>query len=682
MRISLLIVLFVIGHVFGQSEKPHGQLYVHLHTSIENDTNQAWQKAETLPFLTGCPACLYRVAFPKLDLGHILELTTSQDLNITELKQRLEEQDAISIVELIPQVHSCYVPNDMDSTRDYYLPRVRAPEAWDSTRGDSNIVIAVVDNAIMVAHEELQDAIWHNPREIPGDGIDNDRNGWVDDVAGWDVADNDNNPAPSGRAFRHGTHIAGLIAAAADNGTGAAGLAHGCKILPVKVASDNGFADSYPLSNALRGVAYALSMRAPVVCMAWGGTDSLLAAHQLMERGRERGSILIAAAGNGPGDTNPATNDSTLEYPASYRAVVSVAATDEADVRAIFTTANRKVDLCAPGNLLYAPVPSVSLGSSYTRLRGSSQATAVASAAFGLLLSQRPCLQPADAIDIMKLSCTDIRIQNPTDFHVLGAGRIDIAAAIQALGSPISGTTDFVVYDSIGCTGHIQLCYTGGACPDSLEWRGPGGIIQQGRAPVFLLDSSGTYSFCLKVWQHGLVDSICKPQRFDFIRAINVSPGDTSIRHGDSLLLTVDGPAGLYTWEPANIFKRSAVGDSIWAFPQDSASITVMMSGAGACLLSDSIFVNVTQPNSIEPALIAEINIFPQPIIKGFYVEIPLPSSITGMTLFDIQGRKVWGKEKNLQPGNWIALPETLKGVHILEIKGPGYLFRKQVQIQ
>jgi subtilisin family serine protease len=674
MKSSIFILLAIVS--VGLSQSPGGayledRLLIHLN-----------QKAFSIEDIEHIPAIRsIRPAFPGLDMEHILELQLAQPTDPFLLKAQLEKLAAIRLAEPIPWVYSSYVPNDFDSARDYHLTRLRATQAWDSTRGSAEVVIAIVDNGILLSHEELQQPLWQNPYEIQGDGIDNDGNGWVDDYRGRDVADGDNDPTISNRVFRHGTHIAGLIVASADNGAGSVGLAHGCRILPVKVGSSNGFADSYPLSDALRGVAYAVASGADVICMAWGGTDSLLAAHLLMDRAHERGIILVAAAGNGPGDTNPFTNDSTLEYPASYQSVVSVTATDEDDKRAFVATANRRVALCAPGELIYGPVPSAGLNSSYMRMRGSSQATAIPSAAFGLLLSKRPCLSPDEAIAIIQQSCVNIDAQNPGLEGKLGAGRIDMHAALQALGAVPEGLPDFVVLDSSSCSGILRLQYSAQGCPDSLRWQGPGGQEAEGRSPRFAVDSSGSYTFCLKVWQHGRIDSICKQQQVNIYNRLRISPGDTSIASGDSLRLKAEGPAGLYIWEPAEAFPGLPIGTQRWYHPVDSSWVYLTAYGADGCRLEDSVFVGLLPPTGLEEALEKTISVYPNPAQKGFSVTLPKGLRVEQLALLDFLGRTVFEYEALPSGEHIYLLPTLTNGSYLLRIQTNQGLVLKKLNV-
>ncbi|MCK5922813.1 MAG: S8 family serine peptidase, partial [Methylococcales bacterium] len=379
----------------------------------------------------------------------------------------------IESVEAIPLVYSSYVPDDLDSVAHYHLPLIHAPEAWDIGRGDSQVVVAIVDNGVLISHEALADVIWQNPYEIPNNQIDDDGNGYVDDVQGWDIADADNDPSPPNRAFKHGSHVAGCVGATTDNGKGVAAIGFGCHLMPIKLASDRGFADAYPFSDALKGIEYAIINGADIINMSFGGTENLVAGQALIDPGHARGIIFVAAAGNGPADGNPNTNDTTLEYPASWRHVISVCGTDQSDLKASFATANTLVDVCAPGEQIRSTFPSVSLNSAYGQQRGSSQSTAIVSGLLALMLSKNPCLTPDEAERILKAGCTNIDALNPTYAGKLGAGRIDAQASMNLLLQQVAPVADFSVLDSQTCTGRVQFLYNPNMSqksPDSFFW--------------------------------------------------------------------------------------------------------------------------------------------------------------------------------------------------------------------
>ncbi|RMG59191.1 MAG: hypothetical protein D6713_06130, partial [Deltaproteobacteria bacterium] len=142
---------------------------------------------------------------------------------------------------------------------------ISAPSAWDMTFGSPDIVVAVIDTGVAYDHPDLTGSIWNNPGEVPGNDLDDDGNGLVDDLVGWDFEDGDPDPwDPHG----HGTHVAGIIAAKMDNGMGIAGVAPGSRIMVLKAGGVNGYFSTYTLVNSID---YAISKGARIINASWGG---------------------------------------------------------------------------------------------------------------------------------------------------------------------------------------------------------------------------------------------------------------------------------------------------------------------------------------------------------------------------------------------------------------------------
>jgi len=232
---------------------------------------------------------------------------------------------------------------------------VSLPYAWDLERGDSSVVIAIVDTGVDTTHPDLAAQIWHNPGEIPGNGIDDDGNGLIDDYEGWDFGVGDNDPKPeytpdpSGIDVGfHGTFCAGIAAAATNNGDGIAGAGWSCRIMPLKVANP----DSGLTSSAIAGAfAYAVDEGASVISMSFGGPGDPGVPgffQALVDMATHSGVLCVAAAGN--------DGDSVRVYPAACDHVLAVAATDYSNVRADFSNWGPWVDVAAPGSSMWSTI--------------------------------------------------------------------------------------------------------------------------------------------------------------------------------------------------------------------------------------------------------------------------------------------------------------------------------------
>ena len=246
---------------------------------------------------------------------------------------------------------------------------IDAFEAWDITTGSRNVVVGIIDTGIDYTHPDLAANMWRNPGEIAGNGIDDDGNGFVDDVYGWDFVNNDSDPMDD---HGHGTHVAGTIAAVGDNATGTAGVAWSAQLMALKFLSGTGSGSLY---DAVRAINYATMMRTRygvnvlVTNNSWGGGGYNQSLRDAIAAHGQAGILFVAAAGN-----NSSNNDTTPSYPAGYNLdnVLSVAATDNRDQLASFSNYGANtVHLAAPG----VSILSARAGGGYQYMSGTSMAT-------------------------------------------------------------------------------------------------------------------------------------------------------------------------------------------------------------------------------------------------------------------------------------------------------------------
>lgn len=257
---------------------------------------------------------------------------------------------------------------------------VDAARAWNIATGDPSVLLAVIDTGIDPAHPDLRDNLFVNAGEIAGNGVDDDGNGFVDDVTGWDFANGDNDPFDD--SF-HGTHVSGIAAAAGNNGRGIAGVAWRARILPVKFLAADGIGFS---ADAIRSIDYATLMGARILNSSWGGGAFSNAMFDTISAVDVAGVLFVAAAGN---DTE--NIDIEPHYPASYDLpnLIAVAATDAEDRLGTFSSYGAKaVLLGAPGAGILSTVP----GGGYDVVSGTSMAAPMVSGAAALLLSAEPGL--------------------------------------------------------------------------------------------------------------------------------------------------------------------------------------------------------------------------------------------------------------------------------------------------
>ena len=308
---------------------------------------------------------------------------------------------------------------------------IDAPEAWDLQTGSGEIVIGVIDSGIDYTHPDLANNIWTNPGEIPGNGIDDDENGYIDDVHGWDFVNDDPDPMDGNG---HGTHVAGTIAAAGNNEIGISGVSWNASLMALRFLNDSGNGSSY---HALLALEYATMMGADITNNSWIGESYSGAAQFAINQAGNAGSLYVVCAGNDRND-----NDITPTYPASYLGdnVITVAATTNTDGLSSFSNYGaNSVDLGAPGSGILSTKP----GGGYTTKSGTSMAAPHVTGVASLLLSKRGDLTPAEIRSAI-LSGTDSipSLQGKT----VSEGRLNAFGALMQI-APVNG--QFVnVYES------------------------------------------------------------------------------------------------------------------------------------------------------------------------------------------------------------------------------------------
>jgi len=391
----------------------------------------------------------------------------------------------INYAEKVPLDKKCLTPNDPSFGSQYGLNIIGAQAAWDYFSTGSNIVIAIVDDAVERTHGDLSPNLWVNPGD-PAGGGDQDGNGYIDDINGWDVGSNDNNPNPPSSSYDHGTHVAGISSARSNNSTGVASIGYSCKLMCIKATTT-----PTAITNGYDGIVYAAANGAHVINMSWGGPGFSTTAQNVCNYAWGEGCILVAASGN--------DNVSSQFYPAAYNNVISVAATNSSDQKASFSNYGAWIDISAPGNNIY----STTVGNTYGNKSGTSMASPMVAGLVGLMWSLNPGMTQTDLINCLLTTADNINAMNPSYIGQLGSGRIDAAAAMACVATTLNNppVADFVAnFTSITAGGSVTFTDLSTYTPTTWTWNFPGGTpasFSGQNPPPIVYNTPGLYNVTL-----------------------------------------------------------------------------------------------------------------------------------------------------------------------------------------
>lgn len=319
--------------------------------------------------------------FPQLAVA-----TLASDIDIDKALAEYQNMPGVKAVELDYKVSKAIIPNDPSFAQQWHLGAgkgINASAAWDQTTGSDELVVAVIDTGVDYLHADLAGNIWQNPGEIAGDGIDNDNNGYIDDINGINPADDTVDPMDEDG---HGTVIAGIISASTDNNIGVAGINWNVKILPCRFMDVNG--DGF-ISDAIACLDYILDLKLNhninIVASnnSWGAAIDSVALYNAIAAHNDAGMLFVASAGN--------DNSQAKFYPAAFDLpnVISVTAHDEQGNKADFANYGRDwVSLSAPG----VDIVSTGLDNSYVSASGTSMAAPMVAAVAALAKAAEPAL--------------------------------------------------------------------------------------------------------------------------------------------------------------------------------------------------------------------------------------------------------------------------------------------------
>lgn len=365
---------------------------------------------------------------PLLSRTYLVQFPIGSQLK--QLQQKYEKHILIEKVEMNRLNRSCaeITPNDTRYDEQWNLKAMNLPKAWGIEQGNPSVIIAVVDSGIKKEHPEFRNQLWRNSGEIASNGIDDDQNGYVDDINGWDFTDaptlaghgdwteRDNDPDDE---TGHGTHVSGIIAAEANNGVGIAGIASGCRLMPLRAEFRVGRGRFLQNDDVAAAIVYAADNGADVINLSLGDTVNAFLMQDAIEYAYNRGCVLVAAAGN--------SSEPGSYYPAALKNVLSVASLDK-NLQLGGSNFGASIDIAAPGEEILSTdinIDQSSPTSGYSYQSGTSMAAAHISGVTALLISANPSCNNTEIQQWLTATARQLSLTN-----LVGAGIVDVYAAL------------------------------------------------------------------------------------------------------------------------------------------------------------------------------------------------------------------------------------------------------------
>ncbi|MFH1326330.1 MAG: S8 family peptidase, partial [Candidatus Falkowbacteria bacterium] len=363
--------------------------------------------------------------------------------DLEELIEFYNSQPNVEYVEPNYLYQASLEPLDTYYTQQIYLSQIKAHQAWNVTTGNDQVIIAIIDSGVDIDHPDLINNIWTNQDEIPNNGIDDDENGFTDDVHGWDFLTNTNDPQPklenyySTTAINHGTVVAGIAAAQGGNNEGIAGVSWHAKIMPLRVLNEEGMGDTQTVA---RAIDYARQQGADIINLSFVGTGKSLTLEEAIKKAYQAGILIIAAAGN---EVSIGVNmDTSPQYPICHDGpngenwVIGVASIDINNRLASFSNFGTNcIDLSAPGVGIFSTVYQ---NDNYPEFKkyyqsgwaGTSVSTPQVSGTIALIKSLKPDLSLKQIQSLLLNNADNINNQNINYQNLMGQGRLNVYASV------------------------------------------------------------------------------------------------------------------------------------------------------------------------------------------------------------------------------------------------------------
>ncbi len=590
--LSALVFIVSINLAMSQNINPHcqdGKIYFKIKNSeaIPFAVNQGVVDLKTTSFF-GNLTELFNVksvtnpfySSKNEVLDRIFLIDFSEIERIDEFIQLLSRKSQVQYAEKAPYFRIMYKPNDPNYTtagNNWHLKKIWADTAWNITKGDTNIMVAVIDNAIFVNHPDLAGKV----------------------KVAIDLADGDNNPTPPTFAttqnpvWSHGTHTSGLVGAASDNGVGNPSIGYNIKLMAIKAGKDADGGSG--ATHMYEGITYAADNGARVISMSLGGPLYFETMQLIIDYAYNKGCVIVAAAGNnGAGDEDP-NNVNYIGYPAACNHVIAVGATNGNDKKASFSEFGTWIDVVAPGgyqtdggildvimnNSVYSLAYTSATGG-FVKMQGTSMACPIVAGLCGLMLSVDTNLTPDRLTHFLKLTCDNIEsLQAAEHVGMVGAGRVNAFRAVQMVQDSISSLVCNFSANSNFTAPNTSINFTDHSIgnPTAWLWTFEGGnpATSTEQNPVVLYENAGSFRVTLMVTTDADTSIEVKP---NFITVSTPSQGSsdwleqatgfTSMYRGATYISianpnvvwvsAVDGTSG----QPINEFSKTINGGTSW----------------------------------------------------------------------------------------------------------------------
>lgn len=542
--------------------------------------------------------------------------------------------------------------------------------AWDITTGNENVVLGVLDSGLRLDHEEFLGRLWVNEDEIPNNGIDDDENGYIDDINGWDFVNNDNNPEDDSR---HGTVVTGVAAATGNNGVGIAGMDWKCKIMVLKVLDNN--IDGL-FSDEIEAIFYAADNGIHVGNMSFGGMESSAAFQEAVEYAHSKGVLLVAASGN--------EGREVAQFPAAYRTVMAVGGSHPDDTR--ITVENTQggfgsnygdhLDVVAPGSGIFST--RILRSDAYGFFGGTSFSAPMVSGLACLIKGLDMSKTPDEIREIIQNSAEDLIGNKAEDTegydNFYGFGRINAHNALLLTQADFDLKAQFTFSNATICGSEVvTFTNTSIGNPTSLKWSFGEGAMPQTATGVgpheIIYTSNGQKTTVLEIKNAATRDAEVKRNVIavgaGFLNNISGSK-EVSIEQTETYTVPIVEGVEEYIWSVPNgttIVSGDLTNSIEVAFGNQPGKVEISVLIINRCDEEEftEILVEVSNTLSANSVFLENraLNVFPNPSSSGIFHL----SEASKFMVYDIRGRLL--QKGN---GNVVDLSGNSIGIYFLKI--------------